>query len=558
MLEDLTATAWPGNQALKERYVRMEVLLENNPVINRIWNEWIDKDRELSVMTKEERLGCCSDYQWLFPKKKPGKMVELESLYNSVHQKSNRTEFKKWFYVVSGYILSRVHFGDNSYYQYKEIFKKKFKRNTCTSDDFPSQVILVLGLLGYIKELQISYSYTKGGSNNHGYHYLIDKEKLMTWGSAGGFTRTDSVTGIPEWEMTHTFVISFNEEGKDPDKESWKLHKDWLSDRQYETIKSLEVSKDGVEESSRFFFNYDDYHYYYNLSQEKQEKLKEEWDSFQKLRDLDCGIVGGCKDDSVRDDGKQPYAGRFYTTVVNMKSDHRHKYLRLGGELFTEVDVCNAQPTFLGILIYKETGHKGEWLRQCLDGHFYEWVKEITGCPADRKEVKRLMMRYLYQCYQPNRKKDFKGEHTPTKRKNKKDGLYQGFKDRLDEYLIVNEPDIFNKIDYYKRHPIYREDKETYSYYQDESGETRKKRKGTGKWCSMLSFYLVKEEVTFIKYCIKSIPEDTPFITIHDCIGVRESDSLAIKSLMESCSRSLYGEDITLRLKRENTSEDYS
>ena len=531
----------------------MEVLIENNPVINRVWNEWIDKDRELSVMTKEERLDCCSDYQWLFPKKKSGKMVELESLYSSVHQRSNREEFKKWFYVVSGYILTRVHFGDNSYYQYKEIFKKKFRRETCTSDDFPSQVILVLGMLGYITELQMSYSYTKGGSNNHGYHYLIDREKLMDWGPA-----SVSGSGIPDWEMTHTSAISFNEYGKDTDRESWTLHPDWLAERQYETIKSLEVSKEGVEESSRFFFNYDDYHYYYNLTKEGQVELKKEWDSFQKLRDLDCGIVGGCKDDSIRSDGKQPYAGRFYTIVVNMRSDHRHKYLRLGKELLTEVDIANAQPTFLGILIYKETGHKGEWLKQCLDGHFYEWIKEITGCTEERKEVKRLMMRYLYQCYQPKRKKDFKGEHKPTKGDWKKDGLYLGFKKRLDEYLMVNEPDIFNKIDYYKRHPIYREDKETYSYYQDESGETRKKRSGKGAWTSMLSFYLVKEEVSFIKHCIKSLPEEIEFITIHDCIMVKESDSLAVKSLMESCSREMYGEDITLRLKRENTSEDYS
>ena len=536
----------------------MEVLLENNPVINRIWNEWIERDRDLSLMTKEERLCCCSNYQWLFPKKKPGKMVELESLYSSVHQKSNRTEFRKWFYVVTGYILSRPHLGDSSYYQYKKIFKKQFRRETCTSDDFPSQVILVLGILGYITELQIPYSYTKGGSNNHGYHYLIDKEKLMDWGSVGGFTRTDSVTGVPEWEMTHTSVISFNEDGKDPDRESWTLHPDWLAEKQYQTIKSLEVSKDGMEESSLFFFNYEDYHYYYHLTKEKQEALKEEWESFQKLRNLDCGIVGGCKDDSKRSDGKQPYAGRFYTTVVTMKSDHRHKYLRLGGELLTEVDVANAQPTFLGILIYKETGHKGEWLRQCLDGHFYEWIKEITGCTEERKEVKRLMMRYLYQCYQPKRKKDYKGEHIPTKGDWKKDGLYLGFKKSLDEYLMANEPDIFNKIDYYKRHPIYRDDKETYSYYQDESGETRKKRTGTGKWCSMLSYYLVKEEVTFIKHCIKSIPDDIPFITIHDCIGVRESDSLIVKSIMEACSRNLYGDDITLMLKRENTSKDHS
>ena len=76
--------------------------------------------------------------------------------------------------------------------------------------------------------------------------------------------------------------------------------------------------------------------------------------AFQKLRDLSCGIVGGCKDDSKRDDGKKGYAGRFYTTVVNMKSDHRHKYLRLDGELVTEVDIANAQPTFLGVMMYRQ------------------------------------------------------------------------------------------------------------------------------------------------------------------------------------------------------------
>lgn len=95
--------------------------MENNPLVCRIWNEWIEKDKELSGMTREERLKCCRNYQWLFPKKKPGKMVELEALYSSVHQKSNREDFKKWFYVVCGYLLSRVHLGDNSYYQYKKI-----------------------------------------------------------------------------------------------------------------------------------------------------------------------------------------------------------------------------------------------------------------------------------------------------------------------------------------------------------------------------------------------------------------------------------------------------
>ena len=74
----------------------------------------------------------------------------------------------------------------------------------------------------------------------------------------------------------------------------------------------------------------------------------------------------------------------------------------------------------------------------------------------------------------------------------------------------------------------------------------------------MLSYYLVKMEVEYIKRCIHSLPEDMKFWTIHDCICVKESDSLGVKEMMEQVSREMYGEDITLRLKRENTSEDYS
>ena len=48
------------------------------------------------------------------------------------------------------------------------------------------------------------------------------------------------------------------------------------------------------------------------------------------------------------------------------------------------------------------------------------------------------------------------------------------------------------------------------------------------------------------------------FWTIHDCICVKESDSLEAQAIMERVSREMYGEEITLRLKRENTSEDFS
>ena len=65
-------------------------------------------------------------------------------------------------------------------------------------------------------------------------------------------------------------------------------------------------------------------------------------------------------------------------------------------------------------------------------------------------------------------------------------------------------------------------------------------------------------EVEDVTRSIHSLPEDMKFWTIHDCICVKESDSLRVKEIMEQVSREMYGEDITIRLKRENTSEDYS
>lgn len=535
----------------------MEVLLEDNPVVSRIWKEWIEKDIELSLMSVEERLDSFREYQWLFPKKKPGKIVELESIYSSVHQRSNRDEFKRWFYVVVGYMTSRPHLGDSSYHQFKKIFKKMFRRERCTSDDFPAQILLVLAMLGYIRKLDLPYSYKDGGHNNHGNHYLMDREKLLDWGCSD-FTSTLSDIGMPEWEMTHTSTVSFEEEGDDPDRISWTQHPDWLAERQYESIRSVQVVNDGLEQSSRWMFNYNEYQYYYNLSEEEQDTIKKTWISFQKLRDLFCGIIGGCLDDSVRTDGRKGYAGRFYSPMTNMKSEHRHMYLRLDGELVTEVDISSAQPTFLGIMMYRETGVMSEWLRQCLDGHFYEWIADKTQSTEDRKTIKKLMMRYLYSCYQPNLKKDFQGEHKPTKGNWKKDGQYLSFQKRLNEFLKKEEPAIFKKIDWFKRNPEYREDKDYYSYSVDDTGETKKKRTGKGRWCSMLSYYLVKMEVEYIKKCIHSLPEDMKFWTIHDCICVKESDSLRVKEMMEQVSREMYGDDITLRLKRENTCEDYS
>ena len=179
--------------------------MENNPVINRIWNEWLEKDKELSTMTVEERLKLCEGYQWLYPKETK-RFVELESLYSSVHWRSNREEFHKWFYVVCGYILSKVHLGDNSYYVYLTRFRKKFNREKCTSKDFPKQILLVLGLLGYITELGGWYIYNEGSDKNRGYHFNIDRDRLMNWEDSDVST---TFTGMPTWVKSHTTPITF-------------------------------------------------------------------------------------------------------------------------------------------------------------------------------------------------------------------------------------------------------------------------------------------------------------------------------------------------------------
>ena len=477
----------------------------------------------------------------MYPKRK--NMVDLESQYG-VHQRSNREEFIKWFYIVSGHLLSKVHLGENSYYDYKEIFRKVFKREKVTSDDFPSQVLLALAMLGYITGMRGGYSYRQGSDRSHGYPFIIDKEKLLDWGEAAydGYFMTISNTKVPVYVMTQTSAISFNEKGdKEEDRASWTQHTDWLSERQYQTISSIEVTKEGVIESSNWLFNFNDYKAYSSLSDKEKEKINKERNSYQELRDLSCHIVGGCKEDD--------YAGRFYHPICFMMKDHRHKYLRLDGERITEVDVSAAQPTFLGLYMYQKTGKMSEWLKHCLEGDFYEWIQHMTSTNEERATIKKWMMQYLYACYQPNMKKDSTKPHHPTYEWKKTNDPFLCFQQRLNRFLKEKEPAIYNKIEWHKRNPVYRDDKDNIKCYMDENGDKRKKKIGKGKWCSTLSYDLVKMEVEYIKKCIKALPKDEKFWTIHDCLCVKESRSQDVKTIMEEVSREMYG--LTIKLKRE-------
>ena len=544
----------------------MEVILDNNPVIRKLWNEWCEKDKELSLLTEEERMNLVSQYQWIFPKEESD-FVDLESLYTRKHIRSNREKFHRFFYVVCNRMFSRVFFGYGGYYQFMKSYQKVFKEK-CTSELFSKRVLLALGIMGYITKLDCWYSYNLGDDRNRPNHYLIDRDKLMTWEVPGldeeGNTVTRTVSSIPEWEMTHTEAVTFQTKGDDPDRTSWTMHPDWFSERQYESICSVTVEKDGIRESSDWMFNWDDFIDYYNLGDQEKEETDSQWISYQRIRDLSLHKVGGCLDDSMRDDGRQPYAGRFYSTMTTIKKEDRHHYLRLDGELVTEVDVSSAQPTFLGILMYRKTGVKTTWLKKCLEGQFYEWIAEKTNSyntpltEEERNTIKKWMMQFMYSCYQPNKGKDYDKPHKPTYEFRKTDDPFLCFQQRLNRFLKKEEPDIYKMIDWFKRNPEYRKDKPLYQSYQDDQGKDRKKKTGSGKWCSELSKYLVKMEVEYIKNCLSRLPQDMKFWTIHDCICVKESDSLKVKEIMEQVSREMYGEDITIRLKRENSSEEYS
>ena len=64
----------------------MEIKIYRDPVVSRAWDKWVEKDIEISSMSKEERLELVKKYQWLFPKSKS--IVNLEALYSSVDRKS--------------------------------------------------------------------------------------------------------------------------------------------------------------------------------------------------------------------------------------------------------------------------------------------------------------------------------------------------------------------------------------------------------------------------------------------------------------------------------------
>lgn len=502
-------------------------------------------DDDLSLMSKEERMDLYQKYQWMFSA--GCKLPDLEPLIvgNDPRVMSFRSKFKEWFMVVCAYSLSPYTLGQTSYSHYlnnPHWQGTKVKGNKV----YPQRVILALGMMGIFYGLKTNYLHINDKTRDHGREYYVDIGRLKEWTSTS--TSTEPADNFSEtassmddvWVQSSSadsddFDYSFLEGNDEASRQSWSLYKDWFSCRQYETISSITVLPECFERARQFITSCS--YQMFDVVKDKEEKkaLRGRYRNCQWLINLHNGEVGCCKTDDK--------GGRFYSLMVGMGKAFRRSCLTLDNERIVEVDVSSSQPTLIGLKIKKDTGKTTEWLRHCLSGDFYEWVKDLTGVKVERAKVKTYIMRYLFSCYGSGLPKDFQGEHIPEDGKTYKRG-YRKFEQRLTAYIKNNEPVIYDLIERHKRNPV----------WTDKSWTDNWKKKHRGKWCSTLPIKMQKTEVEYIKTCLARLPKDMMFYTIHDAICVKESDRDAVKAVMEQVSQEMYGEKISIKI--ENSSDD--
>ena len=110
----------------------------------------------------------------LFPHAK--KMVDLEDQL-IVERKDYQRKFKEWFFVICNWTFSGANFGETCFELFKKDIVKKSKKDKRSSKIYAHKVILALGLMGLLKEVQENYSHSK--DNSHGYKYKVDYIKWV-------------------------------------------------------------------------------------------------------------------------------------------------------------------------------------------------------------------------------------------------------------------------------------------------------------------------------------------------------------------------------------------
>lgn len=506
----------------------------NKRVIEIYNNEFSDLVERLKSMPKEERFAVYRQKGYLFAKST--KVVHLED------QISGRSDyihkFKRSFFIIGNLFFSTNYFGE-----YNQDFFKEYIGSGCLR--YPQKVILALALMGYITGKRCNYSV-----GNHGTQYYVNYQKYKGWGD----------------EFFED--VYFDEET--PTCLKPEFGDEWLWDKQIETLHAIKVNDDFYSSVIRdkdgclvCLSNKD-------VDKNDMRELKKKLDLIHKVETLKHKTDSCMK---ITIDGQE---GRLYSIMTRMKSDYRHSSVfTINGERFREVDLCNAQPTLLGLMVKQKVESQNQqfhslWLEQALSGTFYEWIAEITGLTdipvnqtikelttqieKDKKSKKKKVREQACELEDivkqvkndPSEKAERKlrklvkhwlikflfGKKIVCPDDKEVKGVERKFLKRLCKYLYENETHIYNELIWYKKH-------------------TKPKKKKPTEDASELARKLQEEEVKYIKQCLRNLDPHIHYLyTVHDCIGCLESDVEKVISIMEQTAVDYYGVKLKLKIEK--------
>ena len=512
----------------------MKVDIITNGRVERLYEECLTLIEDLRKRTKEERIEMYKSMtKTLFPHAK--KIVDLEDQL-IVERKDYQRKFKEWFFVICNWTFSGANFGETCFELFKKDIVKKSKTDKRSSKIYAHKVILALGLMGLLKEIQENYSHSK--DNSHGYKYKVDYIKWV-----------ELMKGVSKDKVSMSLDIEVD----------WSGYEDWYGERQYETITSMTADPQVYEQAKDYLEKFDDYFFSTKLAADEKKHLTDKWFAARSLTAIaehDTYHMLRHRDDSEDNDEEKLIhnAGRYYTCLTNMQGDVRRDALLIDGEQVVEVDVSAAQPTMLGLLLRERYPNiKSAWLSHCEKGDFYEWIgqkalnRKITK--EERKVIKLLIMRLLYTAIKPTETQDktqfssylktYMQEKDASKKEHLATGkLFKSFDFKIMSHLKAEEPKLYEiVIEHRTNLRVVKRRKPT------ATGRTTKKRND-------LSINMTKQEVKYIKACLKAIAPDVKyFYTIHDCIGCKASDAEKVKQVMLAVGKEMFNATLNIKLE---------
>ena len=512
----------------------MKVEIITNERVERLYKEYLTLIEDLRRKTREERLEMYENMTiTLFPHAK--KMVDLDDQLNE-ERKDYKRKFKEWFFVICNWTFCPANFGETCFNLYKKEVVKKSKKDKRSSKIYAHKVILALGLMGLLEEVKENYSNYKNSS--HGYKYKVNYFK---W--------AELMKGVSNDRVSMSLDIEVD----------WSGYEDWYGERQYETITSMTADPKIYEQAKSYLEKFDEFFSSTTLAADKKKHLTDKWFAARSLTAIaehDTYHMLRHRDDSEDNDAEKLIfnAGRYYTCLTNMQGEVRRDALLIDGEQVVEVDISSAQPAMLGLLLRERYPNiKSDWLSHCEKGDFYEWIgqkallRKITK--EERKVIKLLIMRLLYTDKKPTETKDktpfssylktYMQEKDASKKEHLATGkLFKSFDYIIMDYLKAEEPKLYEiVIEHRTNLRVVKRRKPT------ATGRTTKKRND-------LSINMTKQEVKYIKACLKAIAPDVKyFYTIHDCIGCKASDAEKVKQVMLAVGKEMFNATLNIKLE---------